>query len=81
MPAAPQDCPGSQLPQSILPPQPSPTTPQYWPVACVQLVGEQAPESDDAPHTFEMPPPPQVNGEGHAPQSSKRPQPSPMAPQ
>src|SRR5262249_55665682 len=81
MPSMPQSCPAGQLPQSTLPPQPLPTVPQYWPVACVQTVGVQTPESSDAPHTFEMPPAPHVHGEAQAPQSRKRPQPSPLAPQ
>jgi hypothetical protein len=81
IPSMPQSCPAGQLPQSILPPQPLPTTPQYWPVANVQEVGVQAPESGAAPHTLEMPPPPQESGAVQLPQSSRRPQPSPIDPQ
>jgi hypothetical protein len=60
MPLPPQLCPFEQPPQSILPPQPSPTIPQYLPVAWLQLVGVQAPESIAAPQTPSTPAPPQV---------------------
>ena len=81
MPSMPQSCPEGQAPQSTLPPHPLPTTPQYWPVGCVQTVGVQAPESAEAPQTLEIPPAPQLKGDAQSPQSSKRPHPSPIAPQ
>jgi hypothetical protein len=58
-----------------------PTTPQYFPDACVQTVGLQLPESSAAPHTWEMPPPPHVSLPGQTPQSIWPPQPLPTTPQ
>jgi hypothetical protein len=69
MPAPPQLCPPVQPPQSCWPPQPSPTTPQYFPLAWLQLVGVQAPESGADPQTFGMPSPPHVCGLVQPPQS------------
>jgi hypothetical protein len=81
MPLVPQASPAGHPPQSILPPQPSPTTPQYLPFAGEQLVCAHAPESAAAPHTFGVPPPAHERGEVQLPQSRRRPQPSPMRPQ
>src|SRR5579859_4280294 len=75
MPSPPQLCPFGQPPQSIWPPQPSPTMPQYWPFAWLQLVTVQSPESRAAPHTFGTPLPPQVKPPGQPPQSILPPQP------
>jgi hypothetical protein len=72
---------GHVLPQSTVPPQPLPMTPQYWPFACVQLIGVHAPESGAAPHTFGVPAPPQVWPPEQPPQSIEPPQPSPTTPQ
>ena len=78
MPAPPQVCPAGQPPQSILPPHPSPTMPQYLPLACVQLAGV---------HPIDAA---QVRGcrrrrklcpAGQPPQSILPPQPSPTTPQ
>jgi hypothetical protein len=80
-PAPPHDWFGGQPPQSIRPPQPFPTMPQYCPLACMQLGGVHAPESGGKPHTLSMPAPPQVSFGGHPPQSILPPQPSPMTPQ
>ena len=57
-------------------------TPQYCPLACVQLTGVQAPESGAAPQTFGVPPPPHVSNPVHGPpQFEVPPQPSGMVPQ
>src|SRR4051812_11806521 len=81
-PPPPQVYPVGQAPQVSVPPQPSPTDPQYWPplaglqVPLVQLAGGGVPQ---APAT---PPPPQVWPVGQVvPQSSDWPQPSPITPQ
>jgi hypothetical protein len=73
----PQDCPCGHAPQSIAPLQPSPITPQYWPLAGVQdaLVQFGGPQTlgTFAPHTVPL---------GHEePQSIEPPQPSPITPQ
>jgi len=80
-PSIPQPLPVGHEPQSILPPQPLPTTPQYWPDASTHSVGVQPTVPGVAPHTFEMPPAPQLRGAAQLPQSSARPHPSPMEPQ
>src|SRR5207237_1295558 len=80
-PAPPQDKPPGHAPQSMRPPQPLPTMPQYWPFAWTQLGGVQAPESGAKPHTLSMPAPPHVCAPGHEPQSILPPQPSPTTPQ
>src|SRR5438874_1751036 len=59
-----------------MPPQPSPMGPQLAPAAA-QVRGVQA----GGPHTLGVPPPPQVSGAVHMPQSSTPPQPSPTGPQ
>src|SRR5262245_25306198 len=70
--------PGQAMPQSRVPPQPSPMTPQYRPPpAGVQLPGTQL----GSPHTPATPRPPQLAGDMQAPQSSIPPQPSPTTPQ
>ena len=81
IPSPPQVGAPAQPPQSIWPPQPSPTMPQYLPFACWQLVGVHAPESEFAPQTFARPAPPQVCPSRHPPQSTEPPQPSPTMPQ
>src|SRR3954469_18772586 len=80
-PPPPQVYPVGQAPQVNVPPQPSPTDPQYWPppegvqVPLVQLVGGGVPRAPAAP------PPPQVWPVGQVvPQSSDWPQPSPITP-
>jgi hypothetical protein len=79
--ALPHVWPAPQAPQSIWPPQPLPTMPQYWPLVCEHEVTEQRPESGLAPQTFGMPLPPQVNPPEQPPQSILPPQPSPTMPQ
>jgi hypothetical protein len=82
MPAVPHSLPVGHAPQSSDPPQPLPITPQYRPLERTQLVGFlQVPESVAAPQTLGMPPPPQVRPSVQSPQSSCRPQPSPILPQ
>jgi len=81
VPAPPQVNPPEQFPQSISPPQPSPTLPQYEPVACLQTVAVQAPESREAPQTFAVPAPPQVKPLLQPPQSMVEPQLLPTTPQ
>ena len=71
--------PLAQVPQSSVPPQPLPITPQYWPPFGVQESGVQL--AAVAPQTPVMPPPPQVSAPEQAPQSSVPPQPSPIEPQ
>src|SRR5438128_1017811 len=78
---APHTWPPVHAPQSIEPPQPSPTTPQYLPFACWHAMGVHAPESGAEPHTLGMPSPPQVCGLTHPPQSCCPPQPLPTMPQ
>ena len=73
-----QVVPAAQPPQSRACPHPSPTDPQYLPPANVQLVGVQL----GLPQRFATPEPPQVSGAVQSsPQSTLRPQPSPMVPQ
>src|SRR5580698_3803457 len=79
VPVVAQAMPFVQAPQSSVPPQPLPMTPQYCPPEGVQLTGVQLALA--APQTPVMPPPPQVLAPLQAPQSSEPPQPSPMAPQ
>jgi len=74
-----QATPPGQAPQSSVPPQPFPMTPQYWPPFCVQLTGVQL--AAVAPQTPVMPPPPQVSAPVQAPQSRMPPHPSPIEPQ
>src|SRR5438067_1570504 len=80
-PAPPQSWLVGQPPQSILPPQPLPTMPQYWPFACVQLSGVQRPEPGGNPHTPSRPAPPHVCPVAQPPQSILPPHPSPTTPQ
>jgi hypothetical protein len=68
-----QPCPLGHVPQVRVPPQPSGMEPQFFPCA-TQLVGVQ-------PHTFGVPPPPQVCGGVHVPQLSVPPQPLDAVPQ
>jgi hypothetical protein len=63
------------VPQSSMPPQPSPWVPQLKPSA-MQVVGVQ-----DVPQTLAVPPPPQVMPMGQEPQSMMPPQPSLIFPQ
>src|SRR6185436_3356052 len=80
MPPPPQVSPALvQAPQSMLPPQLSPTRPQYCPLLWVHWVFMQP--TGIAPHTPGMPPPPQVVPVGQPPQSFIFPQPSPTMPQ
>jgi hypothetical protein len=65
-----------QAPQSTVPPQPSEIGPQVA-LTLAQLRGVQA----GVPHTFAVPPPPQMAGAVQLPQSSVPPQPSAMVPQ
>jgi hypothetical protein len=78
-PPAPHACPAGQLPQLMTFPQPSPAGPHIKP-SCVQVFGTQAwPASKlppDVPHIPGTPPPPQVAGAVHMPQSIRLPQPS-----
>src|SRR5262249_39055563 len=66
------------MPQSMVPPQPSPIVPQYWPppgavhVPFVQLAGWQ---------TLARPPPPHTPPSAQAPHWSVPPHPSPIVPQ
>ncbi len=79
VPVVAQAIPLAQAPQSSVPPQPFPITPQYCPPDGVQLTGVQLALA--APQTPAIPPPPQVLAPVQAPQSSEPPQPSPIAPQ
>jgi hypothetical protein len=82
MPAAPHASPAGHAAQVMEPPHPLPMVPQYWPLVRVQVCGVQAPLSGFAPQVLAMPPPPQVNPAlVQSPQSSCRPQPSPILPQ
>ena len=65
MAPVPQAMPLAHAPQSMVLPQLSPTTPQYWPPVGVHdsRLGQLA---GDAPHTLVRPAPPQVNGRGAA---------------
>src|SRR5205814_3525335 len=82
MPSPPHACPLGQPPQSISPPQPSPTKPQYCaPFACEHDVTVQAPESRAAPQTLGTPSPPHVKPPRQPPQSILPPQPLPTMPQ
>ena len=72
--------PLSQVPQSMVPPQSSPMTPQYWPPIGLQLTRfVQLPAARRTRPA--MPAPPQVRGAVQPPQSSVPPQPSPIMPQ
>src|SRR6185436_11287092 len=81
MPPPPQVSPALvQAPQSMLPPQLSPTTPQYWPLLCVHWVFMQP--TGMLPQTPGVPLPPQVSPAGQgAEQLRPWPQPSPIIPQ
>jgi hypothetical protein len=71
-----------QSPQSMTPPHPSPTLPQYWPAGVLQIVGLHAPESRPAPQMCGNPLPPQVKPAWvHWPQSMTFLQLSPIRPQ
>ena len=78
-PVVAQAMPFVQAPQSSVPPQPLPMTPQYCPPEGVQLTGVQL--ALLAPQTPAMPPPPQLSAPLQALQVSEPPQPSPIAPQ
>jgi len=65
---------GVQVPQFVVPPQPSAIVPQ---VCCASHF---AGVHGGAPHTFAMPPPPHVCPVGHVPQGIRFPQPSPISP-
>ena len=70
--------PLAQAPQSCVPPQLLPMTPQYWPPIGVHDVFTHV----GSLQTLGMPPvPPQVPPFGHVPQSSVPPQLSPIMPQ
>src|SRR5262245_26090382 len=60
-----------------MPPQPSPTTPQYLPLACMQLAGVQP----TMPHRFGMLAAPHASPAGQPPQSTLPPHPLPTTPQ
>ena len=78
-PPPPQVWPEGQVPQlGVSPPQPSPTTPQVAP-AWRQVRGVHDP-LPLPPHVNSAPPPPQVAGGVHVPQSITLPQPSPTGP-
>src|SRR6516162_1638519 len=79
VPVVAQAMPLAQAPQSSVPPQPLPITPQYWPPFGVQLTGVQL--AAVAPHTPSIPPPPQVSAPVQPLQVSVPPQPSPIEPQ
>jgi len=66
-----------QVPQSSIPPQPSPCMPQLDPSEA-QVAGVHM---TVWPQTLGMPPPPHVSGMVQVPQSSVPPQPSPCMPQ
>ncbi len=70
-----------QVPQSMVLPQPSLTGPQPAP-SSAQVFGVQASTPPSGiPQTFGIPPPPQVSGTVHVPQSSVPPQQSEAMPQ
>src|SRR5262245_53348021 len=79
VPPPPQVSPAGQAPQSRVPPQPSPTIPQYLPPGGVQVTAWHIPPP--VPQTLATPPPPQVSVPERPPQSIRRPQPSPIMPQ
>jgi hypothetical protein len=68
-----QSWPLPQLPQLMVPPQPSDAVPQFWPDG-QDVAGVQ-------PHWSGVPPPPQVSGAVQLPQFSVPPQPSGAVPQ
>src|SRR5262245_38276621 len=57
---APHSWPAAHTPQSSLPPQPSPISPQYTAVSLVQVYGVQSGELAGVPHRLGRPRPPQV---------------------
>src|SRR5499427_3881190 len=73
MPRPPQVPPLGQAPQSMLPPHPSPTTPQRRPPLASQLIGAQLLRMQTLPL--------HVSPVSHDPQASARPHPSPMVSQ
>ncbi len=73
-PEALQVCPPEQPPQSIARPQPSPTVPQYFPVATWQASRTQVAPPTHTPDSHSSP-------LGQAPQSSVPKQPLPIMPQ
>jgi hypothetical protein len=73
-----QTFPLPQVPQSSVPPQPSGIVPQVL-LSYAQVVRVQP--AAGVPHTFAVPPPPQVWPWGQLPQSSFAPQPSSTWPQ
>ena len=80
----PQAMPLAHAPQSCVPPQPLPMTPQYWPPIGVHDVFWHVGSSQTfgTPPALGTPPaPPQVPPLGQVPQSSVPPQPSPIVPQ
>jgi hypothetical protein len=79
VPVPPQLVPlAMQAPQSTAPPQLSPMTPQKVPLSTAQPVVMQP--GMGPPHTWGVPPPPQVSALGQPPQSRDLPQPSPITP-
>ena len=74
-PPTPQTLFDWQVPQEIVPPQPSPIRPQFAPTLW-QLSGVQLP----APHTFGAPPPPHALPDAQDPQLIVLPQPSAIGP-
>src|SRR3954454_23266448 len=92
-PPPPQLCPAGQVPQSMVLPQPSPTSPQYWPFGHWHITDMQPaiggdpqtpgmrPATGADPQPPGMPPPPQLWPLGQPPQSRVLPQPSPTTPQ
>jgi hypothetical protein len=79
-PAPPQVSPVPQVPQlAVSPPQPSATTPHVAP-AWAHVRGVHDPGPLPPPHVNRVPPPPQVSGAVHVPQSITPPQPSPIGP-
>ena len=73
MPEPPHVAGGVHVPQSSVPPQPSPMAPQFAPTIA-QVSGVHI----GLPQTPGVPPPPQVVSVEQVPQSIKFPQPSPV---
>jgi hypothetical protein len=84
VPPPPQVAGGVQEPQDRRPPQPSAAGPQSMPsclhVFGMHIIAMSTPLPLD-PHWLGTPPPPQVSGAWHVPQSIMLPQPSPAGPQ
>ena len=73
--------PGQALPQSMVPPQPSPILPQYCPPPAGVQVSFLQPGSPQTPGWVPPAAPPQIAGAAQVPQSRVPPQPSPTTPQ